>query len=115
MANEKEDNEKQPLKDVVRELALTGIAAVFMTEDSIRKRLKELKVPKELMGMFMEGVAKKKDDLTGVIGNEVGKMLSNIDISEELGKVLKTHKIHFDAKISFEPKKAKKKGEPDDR
>ena len=65
------------------------------------------------MGMFMEGVSKKKDDITGVVGSEVGKMLAKIDLSEELNKILKTHKIHFDIKVDFEPRKPKKK-EPKD-
>ena len=55
-------DEKPPLKEMVRELALTGIAAVFMTEDSVRKYLKELKVPKELVGYFIESASKKKDE-----------------------------------------------------
>ena len=64
-----------------------------MTEDSIRKYLKELKVPKELMGFFLESVSKKKEDLYSVIGSEVAKVLTKVDLAKEFGKFLETHRV----------------------
>lgn len=93
--------------DVVRDITATGLATIFMTEDSVRNYLKERKLPKELVTPFLDGFSKRKDDFYGLVAKEVGRVLSKIDISSEVAKFLEKHKIHLEAKISFEPKKKK--------
>ena len=93
------------LNDIIREVTLTGLATFFMTEDKIRDYLKERKFPKELVGLFLEGVTKKKDDFYGLLAKEFGRVLQKIDLTREVSKFLETHTVHFDAKISFERKR----------
>lgn len=98
-------------QEIARELTLTGLATFFMTEDSIRGYLREKKFPKELMGLFLDGVNRKKEDFYGLLAKEFGRVLSKIDMSRELERFLERHKIHFEAKIAFE-RRGEHKTEP---
>ena len=87
----------------MREVALSGVAAVFMTEDMIRSQLKDLKLPKDLMLSLLEGVGKKKEDVYASFGKEFGNILSKIDLTREMTRFLENHKVNI--QLSFEPKK----------
>lgn len=93
--------------EAVKEVAATGLAALFMTEDTVRSLLREKKLPKELVGQLLEGVSKKKDDLFSGIAAEFGKVLSRIDLVKEAEKLLETHDVHVEAKIAFTKRKKK--------
>jgi hypothetical protein len=97
------------LTEAVRQLALTGLATFFMTEDSVRGYLKEMKLPKELVSLLLESVTKKKDDFYSILGKEFSRLLSRTDVGQELAKFLQNHKISVEAKVSFEPKASKEK------
>jgi len=114
MADEKEKPEEGKgawWSEMARDITATGLATLFMTEDSVRNLLKEKKMPKELLAPLLEGFGKKKDDFYGLVAKEVGRVLSKIDISQEVGKFLEKHKVHLEAKVSFEPKETKEKEE----
>lgn len=103
-ASEKNTAEKQWWADTIKDLTSTGLATLFMTEDAVRGYLREKKLPKELVTGLLDGMSKKKDDLYGVIGQEIGKVFSKIDFTKEMTKFLENHKVVFNGKISFEPK-----------
>lgn len=99
------DKDKKWWSEAVRDLSSAGLAALFMTEDSVRNYLREKKFPKEVVGQLLDGVSKKKEDVYSMIAKEVGSVLSKMDLTGELGKFLENHQIHLEAKLSFEPKK----------
>lgn len=100
----KEGSEKPWWAEVIKEVSMTGLATVFMTEDSIRNYLKDKKLPKELAALLLESVGKKKDDFYGLMAKEFGKMLAKTNLSEEWAKFLQTHKVHINATLTFEKK-----------
>ena len=105
-----EDSAEKPWwSEAVRDFTSAGLAAFFMTEDSVRSYLKEKKFPKEMVGLLLDGVKGKKEDLYALIAKEVGRVISKMDLSAELSKFLEQHRVHLEAKISFEPRKS---GEP---
>lgn len=97
--------------EAAKEVAATGLAALFMTEDTVRSLLREKKLPKELVGQLLDGVSKKKDDLFKGISAEFGKVLSRIDLVKEFEKLLETHDVHVEAKIAFSKRKKSKEDE----
>ena len=107
----KESAEKQWWSDTIKDLTSTGLATLFMTEDAVRGYLREKKLPKELVTGLLDGMSKKKDDLYGVIGQEIGKVFSKIDFTKEMTKFLENHRVVFNGKISFEPKETQSKEE----
>ena len=88
--------------EMMKELTLTGLATVFMTEDSVRSYLREKKLPKELVSLVLDGISKKKDDFYGLLAKEFGRVLAKIDLSQEITKFMEQHRVHID--ISFESK-----------
>lgn len=97
-------DDKRWWSEMVREFSLTGLAAFFMTEDSIRSYLKDLKLPKELVSILIENIGKKKDDFYSLLAKEFGHVISKVDLGKELSRFLERHRIHLEAKLSFEPK-----------
>lgn len=97
-----EKGEKPWWSEMMKEITLTGLATVFMTEDSVRSYLKDKKLPKELVGALLDGLGKKKEDFYALFAKEFGKVLSKIDLSQELTKFMEKHKINI--QISFERK-----------
>ena len=83
---------------------LTSLGAIFMTEESIRNILGEMKLPKEAMGFVVDQAKKQKDDLVSVVAAEVSKFFSKINVHEEIQKALSHLHVHVDAKLSFSPK-----------
>lgn len=102
----KENSEKPWWAEVIKEVSLTGLATVFMTEDSIRSYLKDKKLPKELAGLLLDSVGKKKDDFYGLLAKEFGKVLSKTNLTEEWAKFLQSNKVHINATLTFEKKES---------
>lgn len=103
--DDKSESDRQAWTETVRQLALTGLATFFMTEEAVRATLKDLKLPKELLSLLLEGISKKKDDFYGLLVKEFGQILARVELGKELGQFLERHHIQFEAKISFEPKR----------
>lgn len=106
-----ESGERPKFSEMMKGLAMGGLATYFMTEDAIRGYLKEMKLPKELAAALLENASKKKDDLYGLMVKEFGKVLSKVDVSQEVSKFLERHHISVEAKVSFEPKAGIKEDE----
>ena len=102
--HEEKGTDKPWWAEAMREISMTGLATVFLTEDAVRKYLKERKLPKELMGLFLDGVSKRKEDVYALFAKEFGKVMAKVDLSREMEHFLERHNVHFEAKISFEKK-----------
>ncbi|NBT57736.1 hypothetical protein EBT16_03020 [bacterium] len=114
MTNKKDHENTDPLMEdekdkpwwteVVKDVTAAGLATIFMTEEGVRSYLKEKKLPKELVGLFLEGFNRKKDNLYEMLTREFGKVLSKTDINKELQKFLENHEVDIHAKVSFKKK-----------
>jgi len=94
------------MTDVARRILLTGLGAIFMTEESIRKALGDMKMPKDAVGYVLDTVLKQKDELLGLVASELSKFFSKIKVHEEVQKALSGLQLHLDAKLTFDQKKA---------
>jgi len=95
---EKNESEKKWWAEAMKDLTLTGLATVFMTEESVKNYLKDKKLPKEIATLALEGFSKKKDDFYGVLGKEFGKVLSRMDMGKEISKFLEEHTVELSFK-----------------
>ncbi len=102
----KEEQEKKgpSMTDLARRILLTGLGAVSMTEEGIRKSLGDMKIPKDAVTYLIETFKKQKDDILQLVGNEVTNFLSKIKVHEEIQKALSGLQLHVDAKINFDRK-----------
>jgi len=101
---EADDAKANGITDLVRKVLLTGVGAIFMTEQSVRSKLGDLKLPKDAVGYVMDQARRQKDDLIAAVAEEVAKFLSKLKLHEEIQKALSSMQIHVDARLSFSSK-----------
>lgn len=108
MSKEKKDEDKSSqqsgmqsgmLGEAVKKLFTVGVTAAFMTEESIKAYLAELKLPKELLSVVIQGAQKSKDEVTNRVGKEVVGILQKIDFVKEASKFAENHKFKITAEI----------------
>lgn len=95
------------LGEAAKKIFTAGVTAAFMTEESIRGYLSEVKLPKELIGLIIQGAAKSKDELTSRVGKEVVSMIQKIDFVKEASRFAETHKFKITAEIEIQKKEDK--------
>jgi uncharacterized membrane-anchored protein YjiN (DUF445 family) len=102
-----DDNQKK-LGDLVKKVLTTGVTAAFMTEESIRTLLKDVPIPKELVGSLLENAKNTKTEFVSSVKNELKSYLDKIDLSGEIDKIVE--KYDFEIKATVGLKRKKKKG-----
>ncbi|HLD74708.1 MAG TPA: hypothetical protein VJB34_07405 [Bdellovibrionota bacterium] len=96
-----EEAHEVSLTDLAKKAFYTGLGAIFLTEETVRNVLSDVKVPKEAM---FENIKKAKQDFVQILSGEIRNVLSKIDVSKEMQKLLETHSLHIKADIEFKPK-----------
>lgn len=109
--DEKNDKDGK-IGDLVKKVLTTGVTAAFMTEESVRALLKEMPLPKEMVGSLLENAKNTKTEFVSSIKTELKSYLDKIDLSKEFDKV--AEKYDFEVKATISLKKKKKKGEDED-
>lgn len=89
------------IPELVKRAILSGIGAVFMTEEGIRSYLSELKLPKEAAQFVISQVARTKEDLFRVVTDEIRAFLENTQLDEVLRKVLTNISLEISTKVRF--------------
>ncbi|MCE3011404.1 MAG: hypothetical protein LW875_12420 [Proteobacteria bacterium] len=100
------------LGDTVKKLFTAGVSAAFMTEESVRNYLAELKLPKEVLNLILQQAAKSKDEITGRVSKEVISMIQKIDFTREMVKFAETHKFKITAEVEVLKKDLSSRSEP---
>lgn len=97
---------KSGVTDLVKKVLAVGIGAAFLTEESIRTALKEIKLPKEIVAALLQGASKSKDEITNRVSNEIIKLISKIDFVKEASRFAEDHKFKISAEIEVLKKTA---------
>ena len=103
--NEKKDS---PIGDIIKKVVSVGVGAAFMTEESVKKILEDLPLPKDIISGLVQNAKGAKEDFTKGIREEVGNHLSKIDISKITSELLDHYDIEFEAKFKFKKKSDQK-------
>jgi hypothetical protein len=96
------------VSDTIKKILTTGLSAAFMTEESIRSFVSELKLPKETLHLLLQGATKSKEDLMNRVGNEIVKVISKIDFVKEASRFVEEHKFKISAEVEVLKKDASK-------
>lgn len=109
--SERDDEEKAKglIFDTVKKLFSVGIGAAFMTEESIRNYLGDLKLPKDVLQFILQSANKGKEELVQRVGKEIGTLISHIDLVKEASKFVENHKFKISAEIEITAKNDKEK------
>ena len=92
---------KNLLGDTVKKVFTAGVSAAFMTEESLRAYLAELKLPKEVYNLLIQSANKSKDEITQRVSKEVSGIIGKIDFVKEFSKFAETHKFKITAEIDI--------------
>ena len=94
------------LPGLLRKTLLLGLGSVSMTEESVRRMLSDLRLPREearrLLDYLIDQSSKSKTDLLNLIGTEFKAFLKTLDLEEEVRRVLAGLTIQVKADISFD-------------
>ena len=98
------------VEGILKKVLTTGVTAAFMTEETVRAVLKDLPLPKEIVGGLVENAKSTKTEFVAGVKNELKSYLDKIDLSREIDKIVEKYDFEVKATISLKKKK-KAKGE----
>src|SRR5512135_3921988 len=72
--------------DVVRKAVLTGVGALFLTEEGARKVAREWKLPKDLATYLVSQASGARDEVLRVVAQELRRLLDSETFRREILK-----------------------------
>lgn len=97
--SESERRVRRFVTDTIKKVFTVGVGAAFLTEESIRRYLNDIKLPKEVLGTLLQGANKSKEELMNVVTNEVVNVIKKIDVVQEASRFVEEHKFKISAEI----------------
>jgi len=94
--------------DTVRKAVLTGLGAVFLTEEGARKVAREWKLPKEIVGYIAGQAGSAKDEIVRVVTEEVRKFFESEALRREFLRVMSSMSIEVHAEVRLKPSRGGK-------
>lgn len=101
------------LGDLIKKVLTTGVTAAFMTEEGVRAVLKDLPLPKDMVGSLVENAKNTKTEFVASVKNELRNYLDKIDVTKEIDKIAEKYDFEIKATISLKKKKKGKGSEAD--
>jgi hypothetical protein len=89
--------------DLVKRTFYAGLGAVFTTEEGIRKLAQDFSLPKDVANYLINSAQTTKDELFRIVAKEMRGFLENLNISNELAKLLTTLSFEIKTEIRFIP------------
>jgi len=101
-----QDTETRPraVSDLFRKVLVSGVGALFMTEEGIRSMVKELKLPKEIIGAVIAQADRTKSDVVRVVGSEVRSFLESSTLRKDLLELATQLRLEVRAEIGIKHK-----------
>jgi hypothetical protein len=93
--------------DIVRRAVLTGVGALFMTEEGIRNLVGDMKLPKDALNFLLSQAEKTRTEVARVVTQEVRRFLESETLRREIWKLLNGVTLEVTANIHL-----KQTGEP---
>jgi hypothetical protein len=89
--------------EFVRKVAVTGLGALFMTEEGLRALAGQLKLPKELLGVILSQAEKTKSEIGRIVSEEIRRFLQSDRLREEVLKLVSQMTIEVKAEFRLKP------------
>ena len=92
------------LGDLARRALTTGIGSVFLSEESLRSQLAEMKLPKEAMAYVVSQADRTKKDIVNAIARKTREFLSRLEVDKVLARALVGTTVEIQTRIRILPK-----------
>lgn len=102
--SEKKDS---PIGDIIKKVVSVGVGAAFMTEESVKKILEDLPLPKDIVTGLVQNAKGAKEEFTNGIREELRNYLSKVDASKIATDILDRYDVEVEAKFKFKKKHEK--------
>lgn len=89
--------------DIVRRAVLTGVGALFMTEEGIRNLVGEVKLPKDALGFLLAQADRTRSEVARVVTQEVRRFLEGETLRREIWKLLTSVTLEVNATVQLKP------------
>src|SRR5438105_3937686 len=89
--------------DIVRRAVLTGVGALFMTEEGIRNLVGDMKMPKDAIAFLMGQADKTRSEVARVVTQEVRRFLESDTLRREIWKMISSVTLEVNASIRLKP------------
>lgn len=101
------------IPELVKKTFSAGMGAVFSTEEGIRKIAREVSLP-DVVGYVASSADGAKDKVFEIVARETRDFLANLNVTEEIAKLLTTLSFEIKTEIRFIPNSERFGGaEPD--
>lgn len=91
----------------MKKVLTVGVGAIFLTEESLRGLISEIKLPKELISAILESAGKNKAELLKALPKEIiSNILEKVDFLAMVQEILNRNEIELKIRLKFRPKKA---------
>jgi hypothetical protein len=98
-----EEQTKGFVPDIVRRAVLTGVGALFMTEEGIRNLVGEMKLPKDALAFLVSQADKTRAEVTRIVTQEVRRFLESETLRREIWKLLTSVTLEVNATVQLKP------------
>jgi polyhydroxyalkanoate synthesis regulator phasin len=102
MSEHKKDS---PIGDIIKKVVSVGVGAAFMTEESVKKVLEDLPLPKDIISGLVQNAKGAKEDFSNGIREELRNYLSKVDASKIAMDILDRYDVEVETKFKFKKKK----------
>src|SRR5437588_10721638 len=89
--------------DIVRRAVLTGVGALFMTEEGIRNLVGDMKMPKDALAFLLAQADKTRSEVARVVTQEVRRFLESETLRREIWKLLTSVTLEVNAEVRLKP------------
>lgn len=91
------------IPDLVKKTLYAGLGAAAVTEEQIRRIAGEWALPKEVVHFLVSSAASTKDEIFRIFAREIREFLQNLNLNQELAKLLTQLSFEIKTEIRFIP------------
>ena len=103
-----EHKKESPIGEIIKKVVSVGVGAAFMTEESVKKVLEDLPLPKDIVSGLVQNAKGAKEDFTNSIREELRNYLSKVDATKLATDILDKYDVEVEAKFKFKKKETSK-------
>ncbi|GEM_PF-2537720 len=110
-SKENKETKETRLTQAIKKIFTAGVSGALLSEEMLKSYLAEIKMPKELMQVLLQGAQKSKSEISNRVSQELIQIFSNLDWAKIGSDFLENHKVTMKVEIDF---KKKNQGKNDD-
>jgi len=109
---EREGRIERAVREVIRRVVETGYEKLSGGPENVREFVREMKLPKEALGLLLSQLDETKTGVYRVVAKEVRDFLEHTNLAEELSKMLTTLSFEVKTEVRFVPNDARPGARP---